>query len=147
MGPSGAAAAVSAADADLFWAVRGAAHNFGVVTELTVRVHPALHGGRHYSGLLVFAPSQLEAVAEAAAALEVAPDMGLNLLLLRAPPTLDPVVAAAVWHPGDEAGARKAYAPLFALGPVAVVGEELEYAHLNDGLDRLCFTGVSSLPP
>lgn len=31
---------------DLFWAVRGAGHNFGVITSATYRLHPLYNGGK-----------------------------------------------------------------------------------------------------
>lgn len=34
---------------DLFWALRGAGHNFGIVYEATFRVYPQPHGGIHHS--------------------------------------------------------------------------------------------------
>jgi len=68
--------------------------------------------------------------------------MGLNVLFMRAPPTFDPVVAVAVWHPGSEEGGRAAFKTIFDLEPVAVMGGSVEYAHLNDGLDPLCFKGA-----
>jgi FAD/FMN-containing dehydrogenase len=139
---SGELAVVSAeSNADLFWALCGAGTNFGIVTSLTVRAGPALNGGAHYSAMLAFAPDRLAAVVAAAAALEVQPDMGLNVLFIRAPPDHAPCVAAALWHPGSEAAARERFAPLFELGPLAVMGGTVPYGNLNDGLDYVCFKG------
>jgi hypothetical protein len=136
VGPSGIAQTVSGEPApDLFWALRGAGHNFGIVTSLTVKAHPQLNGGQHYAGMLIVPPARLEAVVDATAVLDVTPDKGLNVLFLRAPPAFDPVVAAS---------AREAYA-----GPVRAGSRPpswaalLPYTRLNKGLDRLCFTGSS----
>jgi FAD/FMN-containing dehydrogenase len=51
-----------AQNADLFWAVRGAGQNFGVVVELKFRVHEMDH--EVYSGYLFFVPEKLEEVVE-----------------------------------------------------------------------------------
>ncbi|KAF7195617.1 FAD-linked oxidoreductase alt4 [Pseudocercospora fuligena] len=47
---------------DLFWAVRGAGHNFGVCTEATFRVFPQAHGGIHFSWDLEYSLEQSEYV-------------------------------------------------------------------------------------
>src|SRR4051794_3843984 len=35
-------------NSDVFWAVRGAGHNFGIALEATFQVHPQQNGGKHY---------------------------------------------------------------------------------------------------
>lgn len=51
---------------DLFWALRGAGHNFGIVTEVTYRIHDAVPADGHwYIETLSFTQDKLEQVYEA----------------------------------------------------------------------------------
>ncbi len=97
-------------DADLFWALRGAAGDFAVVTGLEVALHPAprLYGGRMWwPG--EHAPDVLHAYRELTAA---APDeLSAWLNLVRFPGT-GPMVAVDVTYLGGEAEARDLLAPL-----------------------------------
>lgn len=47
---------------DLFWAIRGAGHNFGIAVEATFQVYPEAHGGVHYSWDLDFGLDQCDAL-------------------------------------------------------------------------------------
>lgn len=59
---NGNAVTVSATEnKDLFWAIRGAGHNFGVVTQATIKVYPQQNKGNHVNGDLVFTADKLEA--------------------------------------------------------------------------------------
>ncbi len=52
--------ASEAENPDLFWALRGAGHNFGVVTELTYQLHPV--GPAVFGGLILYPLSQAKQV-------------------------------------------------------------------------------------
>ena len=45
---------------DLFWGIRGAGSNFGVVTEFVLQLHPQRR--TIFCGLVIFSPDQLEAL-------------------------------------------------------------------------------------
>lgn len=83
---------------DLFWAVRGAGHNMGVVTEFTFRLHEV--GPEITGGLVAFpaeTPDQVDAALEAYRAVtEAAPrELSVFNLFQRAPP--EPFVPEE-WH-------------------------------------------------
>ncbi|KAK2025631.1 FAD binding domain-containing protein [Colletotrichum zoysiae] len=47
---------------DLFWAIRGAGHNFGIALEATFRVYPEANKGIHYTWDLEYSLDQCDAV-------------------------------------------------------------------------------------
>lgn len=50
---------------DLFWAIRGAGHNFGIVLEATYQVYPQLNNGRHFIVDFEFGLDKVEDIFEA----------------------------------------------------------------------------------
>ncbi|KAL6232763.1 hypothetical protein BDW75DRAFT_232543 [Aspergillus navahoensis] len=52
-------------DEDLWWAVRGAGHNFGIVTSVTSKIYDAPEGGKWAYEKLLFTGNQSEALFEA----------------------------------------------------------------------------------
>lgn len=73
---------------DLFWGIRGAGHNFGIVSQLTVKAYPQVNGGLHWTGLLGFPGSQ-ENVARVTATIKemkVGKGMGATMIWARPPP-------------------------------------------------------------
>ena len=130
--------------ADLFWAIRGAGANLGVVTSLTLRLHPV--GPTVYGGLIAWPFERAEEILEAYRALTTAAprELAVWLILLRAPAAPfvpaawhgERLCAMAVCHSGD-AGDRDAdLAPIRALGDPAVdLLEEQPYTQVQSYLD------------
>jgi len=52
------------ANPDVFWALRGAGHNFGIVLEATYQVYPQLNGGKHHVVDFEFELDKVEEVFE-----------------------------------------------------------------------------------
>ncbi|MEO6967635.1 MAG: FAD-binding oxidoreductase [Rhodanobacteraceae bacterium] len=129
--------------ADLFWALRGGAGGFGVVTRFTFRLHPV---GEVLAGVL-FHP--LEAAPELLRAFRAfaanAPDeCTLMLVFTSAPPApfLPPavhgkrVVALAYCWSGDPARGEQVMAPLTGFGqPLGRVDGVMPYAAWQQSLD------------
>jgi FAD/FMN-containing dehydrogenase len=96
---------------DLFWAIRGAGHNFGVVTELTYRLHPV--GPMVFGGLILYPLSQarqvLRAYRDYAAGM---PDEFNAFAACLTSPEGVPVVGIAVCHCGPVDEGRRLAEPL-----------------------------------
>jgi len=113
---------------DLFWAIRGAGPNFGVVTELEFRLHP--FGPDLVRGIRIYRPADAVDVWHAFRhVLASAPrELGLSYVVGRAVPAEDypaeiaggPIAIIACSYIGTEAEAGTALAAL-ADGPPAVV--------------------------
>jgi FAD/FMN-containing dehydrogenase len=129
---------------DLFWAVRGAGANLGVVTRLTLQLHEV--GPTVYGGLIGWPFDRADEILPAYRRLtEQAPrELTVWLVLLRAPAAPfvpeqwhgQRICAMVVCYSGDLAGADRALAPIRSLGdPVVDLLGEQPYVELQSMLD------------
>jgi FAD/FMN-containing dehydrogenase len=129
---------------DLFWALRGAGANFGVVTRFTLRLHEV--GPDVYGGLIAWPFARAREVHSVYRTLTAAAarELSVWLVLRRAPAA--PVVpeawhgelicAMAVCYTGDPAAVDDALAPIRALAdPVVDLLDTLPYATLQSFFD------------
>ncbi|KAI1388176.1 FAD-binding domain-containing protein [Hypoxylon trugodes] len=116
---------------ELLYAIKGAGQYFGVITSLTVKIHPisilGTPDGTVWSGTLVFDLSK--------AAIQVKQNTTRSYCLagvLPAPPTLDPIIMVAIIHLGSKADADIAFKPLLDLEPIAVpASSEVPFGKVN----------------
>lgn len=141
-------------NSDLFWAVRGAGHAFGVIVEFTYRAHP--QESSVWAGLLAFPPNNLETFVTASNQVIAASqgDSGLMLCFTQLPRGSPPVVIAVVYFNGPAAAAEKFFAPVLDLGPVLNTTAEIPYPELNAMInpanthgERKIFKGASFVAP
>ncbi len=129
---------------DLFWGIRGAGANLGVVTEFTFRLHEV--GPTVYGGVIAWPHERADEVLRAYRTLTAnAPrELTMFLICFRAPPAPfvppqwhgERICALAVCYSGDLRRADEAIAPLRALGdPVFDLLHELPYVELQTFLD------------
>lgn len=121
---------------DLWWAMRGAGPNFGVVTSATYKA--ILTPDRHaWLMTLTFDGSRAAEVAQAVQDLPLLPNQVIFYILSNGG-----VMLSGFLRGGDEASGRKAFAPLYALG--GVTGETSvisNYTQWNAPNDFFCARG------
>jgi FAD/FMN-containing dehydrogenase/pimeloyl-ACP methyl ester carboxylesterase len=131
-------------NADLFWAVRGAGGNLGVVTSFTFRLHEV--GPTVYGGLIAWPYEQAEEFLRAYRTLTTDGQAELTafLMIARAPaaPFVPPawygrrICALSICFSGDLGDAEAAIAPVRAIGdPIVDLLHEQPYTELQSYLD------------
>ncbi|KAH7378975.1 FAD binding domain-containing protein [Cadophora sp. MPI-SDFR-AT-0126] len=130
---------------DLFWAMRGAGHNFGLVTEFEFQ---AFEQGDMWAGVLAFKPAP-PVVAQVVAAVNdifVGPKdgkgttklagQGMGALVLTRPPDAGGkvVLAVAIIFNGTEEEGKKAFKALFDIGPINSTMKPVPYHVANQTL-------------
>ncbi|KAI9760166.1 MAG: hypothetical protein M1840_002717 [Geoglossum simile] len=118
---------------DLFWAIRGAGQNFGVVVEFVFRVYEQ---GDVWAGLVVFPVEQLAAVVEFANSINGIKDAAINFGFSAPPPQKSPILLTAPFYNGPEEKAKEIFAPLIALGPIINTTATIPYATVNGLLNH-----------
>jgi FAD/FMN-containing dehydrogenase len=129
---------------DLFWGVRGAGANFGVVTRFVLRLHEV--GPTVYGGLIAWPAERAEDIFPAYREFTAAAprELAVWLELLRAPAAPfvperwqgERICVMAVCYSGDLDGVDEALAPIRALGePVIDLLREQPYTELQSMLD------------
>lgn len=130
--------ASTSSDPDLFWAMRGAGPNFGIVTSAVVKSWPAMSTERSaWTGALIFSPEKLEQVIQAIQALELKHDMNVFLYFISSgPPSNEPVVLTTPFlYMGNATSGKAAFASLYAIGPIQDTTAVLPYTEWNSGGD------------
>jgi FAD/FMN-containing dehydrogenase/pimeloyl-ACP methyl ester carboxylesterase len=129
---------------DLFWAVRGAGANLGVVTSFTYRLHPV--GPGVYGGLIAWPFERAEEILQAYRALtaEAPRELAVWHVMVRAPAAPfvperwhgERVCVMSVCYSGDLGRVNEALAPIRALGdPVFDLLGERPYTDVQSHLD------------
>ena len=131
---------------DLLWALRGAGHFFGIVTELTVRAYPLTdidEDGALWMGSFVFPLSRAKEVAEVMKILmDDASKATSGLMILTAPPPhRNPSLVIAARYTGSSADAVAAYKPLFDLKPIVGDGKKVPIPNASDGREAVGVKG------
>lgn len=117
---------------DLFWAIRGAGHCFGVAVDFTFQLHPQTTSV--WSGQMVFPASKdLTSVVEFGNNL-IATTNGDSAMVMGIthPPFMpEPAVIATVFHNGPEGEAKEIFGPLLAREPVINTTKVRPYVEQN----------------
>ncbi len=129
---------------DLFWAVRGAGHNLGVVTSFTFELHEV--GPTVYGGLIAWPIEHADQILDTSQQItrEAPRELTVFTILRRAPAAPfvpeawrgEPIVAMVVCYTGEADRVDEALAPLRALPePIVDLLQEQPYTALQSFLD------------
>ena len=77
-----------AGNSDLWWGLRAAGHNFGIVLSLTMKAYPQINNGMHWMGLSIFTPDKILAIVEAINGLDWSQGIVVNIFYTAAPPDM-----------------------------------------------------------
>lgn len=141
--PEGEAIDVSPlSNPDLFWAMRGAGPNFGIVTYATVKAVP-VEDRSAWLTTLTFDGSQIAQVAQAIQDMPLLPNQVVFFILGNSgdannTPT---VLVTGFLREADETAGLEAFAPLYALGPTSNSSSVAPYTAWNAANDFFCARG------
>lgn len=128
---------------DLWWALRGAGPNFGIVTGAIMNAYPMPKAQNFaWYGSLFFAEDKLESVVQAIEDLVLKARMMVYLYFVTSgPPSFTPTIVVAPFYFGSEADGRAAFRPLLDVGPYNDTTAVLAYPDWNTGGDGFCVKG------
>ena len=128
---------------DLFWAIRGAGHNFGVTVEFFFRAYPQLT--TVYAGLLVFTPDKLDVLIvvlnERHATANPRAAFQCVFAVPPGPGPSNPVVIVVCFYNGDKVSAKEYLTSVLEVGPVANTLRSIAYAQMNGLLNDMAQPG------
>lgn len=123
-------------DPDLWWALKGAGPNFGIVTSVVFKSYPVPQANNTaWQGVLYYNDSQIEAVVSAINNLTLEPEMQLDFYYVSG------AVLVLPFYIGSEELGRQKFSPLLGIGPVAEDTAEASYDSWNDGSASFCLDG------
>lgn len=128
--------ASSTSHPDLYWAVRGAGQNFGVVTAFTFQAYDQKN--LVFAGPLIFLPDKIPQIVQFLNKFHTANDGSQAMLMgFSAPPPANaPVVLCQLFHNGTEEEGKSFFSGLFELGPIANMTAMIPYEKLNSLLNQ-----------
>lgn len=129
---------------DLFWALRGAGPNFGIVVSAVVKASPATAEDRTaWINNLFFSADKLPQLAQAVEDLKLTPQQRVYLVLTSsgAPLNEPSILVTGFLRKGTNESGRKAFAPIYALGPLSESSAVTTYDHWNDANIGFCTRG------
>ncbi|KAL8710771.1 MAG: hypothetical protein Q9220_004789, partial [cf. Caloplaca sp. 1 TL-2023] len=127
---------------DLWYALRGAAANFGIVTSAVVKAYPIPKAQNiAWQSTLTFPNTKLETLVEAIRSLDLRPEMEIDFLFSVSPDTKQPTITAIAFYLGPASEGEKAFASILDVGPTSTAAQEIPYSHWGDWSNTFCVKG------
>ena len=128
---------------DLWYAIRGAAPNFGIVTSAVVKAYPIPKAKNiAWEGAVTFSDDKLEDLIQAIHDLDLAPDTEIDFLFSTSgPPANTPMITAIPFFLGNASAAKTAFASILNIGPTSNGATELPYTQWGNFANSFCKKG------
>ena len=128
---------------DLWYAIRGAAANFGIVTSAVVKAYPTPQAQNvAWGGALTFSDDKLEALIQAIHDLDLTSHMEIDFLFSTSgPPSYKPMITAIPFFLGGASAGEEAFAPILKVGPTSNGATELPYTQWGNFAASFCQKG------
>lgn len=128
---------------NLWFALRGAGANFGIVTSAVMKSYPTpQEENGAWLGALVYTPDKIEALVSAISNLPLSPLMAIFMYYATTgAPDYTPAVIAFPFYLGDETAGRAAFNSIFQVGPVSDTTAFTPYNKVNSGSGPFCASG------
>ena len=128
---SGALRHVDGRNTDLWWALKGAGPNFGIVTSAVVKANPVPRPENiAWQGALIFSEDKLEALIRTINGLYLTPHMQIDFLFA-AQPNGTPFIRVVPFYVGNTSAGRAAFKSILDLGPTTDSTREFPYNEWN----------------
>ncbi|KAA8646661.1 FAD-binding oxidoreductase [Aspergillus tanneri] len=131
-------------DSELWFAIRGAGPNFGIVTSATMRAYPVNKSGLSaWLATLTFSEKKIEDLVQAMNTLILHPEMAINLIFAASESgnNISFSIMANLFYYGTDSAGREAFSTIYAAGPETDDAGVLSYDHWNDPQDGGCAKG------
>lgn len=76
----------STENSELLWCLKGAGHNFGIVTSAVVNAFPQINDGMHWESTMIFLPDHIEEVTQTINDLDMGEGMSIHYAFAGLPP-------------------------------------------------------------
>ncbi|KAI5918413.1 hypothetical protein F4810DRAFT_576182 [Camillea tinctor] len=141
--------ASESSNSDLFWGIRGAGANFGIITEATFQLNPVPNGGNIFTSDLIFPANMTNEFFQAVESYNnVFPAEMAGIVIMSWDDTSNSTVLLTNWiYVGSEDDARSALAPILNLSPPylttqMVTANKLINSTFNNFAAAICTEGV-----
>lgn len=124
-------------NSDLFWAIRGAGQNFGVVVEFTFQAHK--RPGDVFAGSLVFTAEKMATILESLnAALKYKDGKAAAQCIISQPPnSKELLVTVGIFYNGPESECRERFIDIFNMETVSADVKMMPYEEANTLFDSV----------
>ncbi|RPD66671.1 FAD-binding domain-containing protein [Lentinus tigrinus ALCF2SS1-7] len=126
---------------DLFWGIRGAGSNFGVITEFVLKLHPQRR--TVYCGKVIYSPDKLAALLDATQEWRKrgsSEKEGMIQVFARGP-NGQPCIVLFLFYNGSEEEGRANFKAFLDLNPVADMAKEQPYEVVNSLQNDVAYPG------
>ncbi|KAI2471392.1 FAD-binding domain-containing protein [Annulohypoxylon bovei var. microspora] len=134
-------------NSDLFWGIRGAGANFGIITSATYQLHKAINDAQCFTADALYPANMQSAYFDVLQSFEnkMPPGLAVASLIHWDAGSNSTQILATFIYSGPESEARQVLAPFFDIGPPVLRASSVPYSRVQHTI--LFGAGVSTSPP